>query len=515
MIRRTLSMVTAWIVICAFSSATVQAQLLGHSIGISFTGNSLSDPTQPGLAPPDTNGAVGLNHYVEFTNGAYAVHDKSTGAIVGSRVTDVTFWNNSGISAAITNTGVSDTRIIFDKLSQRWFAAEITLSSTGNLVLVAVSKTSNPLDGFNATSYVGSAQFADYPVLGVNADGVTISTNNFTSSVGSFSGISVTTIPKADLLAVTPSVANKTTFNNPSASLGFTIQGVTSIDPSIGHTALVAVNNSNFSQLNRTNINGVIGAGASLSATNIVNVAATSYTGLARQPDGTRQIDGLDDRIGGTASAYQVGGNIFLVHGISVNAAGVAATSGSATHNALRLTVLNEASNAVVTESTLFSNLYDYIMPSIAVNQFGDIVVGFTRSGSVADGFLSSYADVCNFDGSSIICDTPFLAGTGTGATGGGLGQANYHLFGGDGERWGDFSATNVDPNDPYSFWTAQEFAGTPTRFSGGEWRTQVTQIALTPRISSATPEPGSLALLTGLGVSGLFAVRGLRRRKK
>jgi hypothetical protein len=253
--------------------------------------------------------------------------------------------------------------------------------------------------------------------------------------------------------------------------------------------------------LNRTDIGNVAGPGAAtLGPTTVVNVASTNYPGKARQPDGTRYIDGLDDRIGGTASAYQVGNNIFLVHGISVDASGVA-TSGGAAHDALRVTVLNEATNAVVTESTLFSTIYDYIMPSIAVNQFGDIVVGFTRSGGIGstDGFLSSYADVGYFDGSSITWDTPFLAGTGAGPTGGGLGQADYNQFPALSEqRWGDFSTTNVDPTDPYSFWTVQEYAT-----GKKEWRTQITEITLNPSIQ--VPEPGSLILV----VTSLLAAVG------
>jgi len=95
------------------------------------------------------------------------------------------------------------------------------------------------------------------------------------------------------------------------------------------------------------------------------------------------------------------------------------------------------------------------------------------------------------------------LAGTGTGPTGGGLGQNIYND--GFNQRWGNFSTTNVDPTDPYSFWTVQEYA----RPGGGtDWRTQITEITLNPSIQVQGPEPGSLILV----VASLLAAVGRGR---
>ncbi len=35
-----------------------------------------------------------------------------------------------------------------------------------------------------------------------------------------------------------------------------------------------------------------------------------------------------------------------------------------------------------------------------------------------------------------------------------------FKTFGGTKNRWGDYSATQVDPSDDHSFWTVQELAG-------------------------------------------------------
>lgn len=103
-----------------------------QTIGVNFKGIALSDtsPLNGGnYAPPDTMGAVGPNHIVEFINGGYQIYDK-TGAAIGSLKTDTQFWSAAGISGSTLANGLSDTRIIYDADSQRWFASEITTSST-------------------------------------------------------------------------------------------------------------------------------------------------------------------------------------------------------------------------------------------------------------------------------------------------------------------------------------------------------------------------------------------------
>src|SRR5262249_2004240 len=83
------------------------------TIGTNVTGNTLTDVQNllgfP-LAPPDSDGSVGPNHFVEFTNGTFAIYNKSDGSLVGSKITDTTFWSNAGISASLLSQGLSDTR---------------------------------------------------------------------------------------------------------------------------------------------------------------------------------------------------------------------------------------------------------------------------------------------------------------------------------------------------------------------------------------------------------------------
>ena len=466
----------------ALEIRTVPAAAIGTNVAGSGANN---------FAPPDTNGAIGPTHYVQMINGFYRVHTKA-GALVGSVISDNLFWNNAGISTAITNTGLSDPRIIFDPLSDRWFVAEITTNNggnNGNRILIGRSNTNNPTDGFKATSFVlNPNEFADYPTLGVDGNAVYVGTNNFDATGDS--SVSFVSFPKADLLLTTPSIANRTvrTINSPQSAgganaMGYTLQGVTNFNT--GQTAaspgsIVAVDYNAFSVINRTRINGSGAAGATFGTTSHINVATTSFPGNSRQPNGTRLIDGNDDRIGTTI--YQVGDLIFLTHGLSVNSSGNGVSPSGSSTNAIRITVLRDSNGTVATEKTWFNTGFDYAYPALAVNTFGDIVIGYTRSsgsqGSGAtNGNLGAYALHAKID----------LNNPGAGIT---FGQElqlragavnNYSLFGGT-ERWGDYSATTLDPTNPTSFWTTQEYAA-----GSGSWGTQISQVWVSPRVTGVT----------------------------
>ena len=105
----------------SMTCANVQAQtLVANFAGVSLANTS---PLVGGnYAPPDTDGAIGNNQFVEFINGGYAVYSR-TGTLLQPAVSDSQFWLNAGVSASLVNQGLSDTRVKFDPLTQRWFAA--------------------------------------------------------------------------------------------------------------------------------------------------------------------------------------------------------------------------------------------------------------------------------------------------------------------------------------------------------------------------------------------------------
>ena len=232
---------------------------------VNFTGNTLADAA--GTVPPNTMGDVGAQHIVEFTNGVFAVYSKADGALVGAKISDTTFWTTkAGLSFS---GGLTDPRILYDAASQRWFATELTKTSTGNLLLLARSDTSDPTGTWKGVSFTASSGFGDFDTLSLDADAVYIGTNNFDHAPpnSTLQGVSLFSIPKADLLASTPTLARMSKFEglDPNQS-GFTLQAATNYGPSTGHGTIIAMDRDSF-QINRTNVLNPNGPGASLSAT--------------------------------------------------------------------------------------------------------------------------------------------------------------------------------------------------------------------------------------------------------
>src|SRR5690349_16553517 len=63
-------------------------------IGQNFTGSSFGAPSQ--ADPPDSNGAIGPKHFMEFLNGVVAVYSKTNGVRVQFK-TDTKFWSDAGL----------------------------------------------------------------------------------------------------------------------------------------------------------------------------------------------------------------------------------------------------------------------------------------------------------------------------------------------------------------------------------------------------------------------------------
>src|SRR5262249_41700585 len=146
-------------------------------------------------------------------------------------------------------------------------------------------------------------------------------------------------IPKADLLLPTPSVANRTQTNQVGSLMGQILQGVTNFDPNPTHASILSGDLFVTGMLRWTMLTGTAGPGAHFGLTSNIQAMATPAPALAHQPDGTAQIDPVDSRFGG--SVYQVGDLIVGVRTIQVNG-----------WDAVRVTVLSDSQAAVVAEAT-------------------------------------------------------------------------------------------------------------------------------------------------------------------
>lgn len=514
-------------------SATAPTSVLGFE-GISQFDNAVLGVN---LIPPDPVGAVGTRQYVQFVNGAMAVFDKASGSrqLLQS---STQFWTK----AAQTGSR-GDPRVLFNKEANRWIV--VAFGANTKDVNIAVSDTDDALGLWKSTRFVGYAapvaglgSQADFPTLAIDRNAVYIGTNNFAQTVAGgsylFQGTSLNIIPYASVFKPTggkPSYTGMKRFTTKATSTdktrGYTIQGVNSWESSTTGNIIAA--SLNDDSLVRYDILGAGSAAPVRTASTIAIGTGYNSNAAARQPGGyngqpSRLIDSGDDRIG--SSAWEVDGRIYSVH--TITPIGTDTTY-------IRYTVLDSLTNAVLDEADIGGGGYDTYNGSIAVNEFGQLVISYNRSGSQAgEGVISVMARVfeTGSDGRLLqVGDELLLKQSLTDRYQNG---ANYGFAPVGRQRWGDYSAVSVDPIDPASFWITGQFAreynldqfGHPGGTGASRWGTWIANIRTagtgtvslglaslggeggnTPIIANVpqgVPEPASWAMLIlGFGLTG------------
>ncbi len=434
--------------LCAVGAAALLPGAVCHgqlSIGTSFVGSTFS---ASGFIPPDTMGAIGPDHYIELINGRYAAFLKSNGAELESSSLNA-FWNAAGAAPAGNS---FDPRVLYDHDSGRWFAVSVDNAQGPNNFLVAVSDTSDPTDGwtgFKIDADSDNAQWADFPTVGINADALCVSANMFGSSFR----VNILVLPKADLLLPVPTVANATLLESfTSTQVGSALQPVIDFDGD-DPLALPILSRYSSSSLRRMTMLGPMTSPA-LSIGPLIGTTSFGTPPDADQPPmpfPKQDIDTGDSRFSG---------NVILRNGIlwavqTINSGGRAA---------VRFFKINAATDAMLHEDVISDPQLAFYYPSIAVNELGDLVIGF--SGSSSTQAVACYAAAGLTSGGATTLFAPVRIQNGFN---------DYEIIDGSGRnRWGDYSATTLDPVDSTRFWTAQEFV-----IGEDEWATKITELIL------------------------------------
>jgi hypothetical protein len=123
-----------------------------------FVLEGLRDPG--GVTPPDPNGDVGKQHYVQMVNSAdgawFQVWDKNTGQSVYGPALTSTIWSQ------VSTQSFGDPIIQYDHAADRWLMLE--LRSFADELLLAISDNGDPAGGWKAYSFQ-TLGFPDYPKL--------------------------------------------------------------------------------------------------------------------------------------------------------------------------------------------------------------------------------------------------------------------------------------------------------------------------------------------------------------
>ncbi len=159
------------------------------------------------LEPPDQGLCSDGSTTIEFVNNALQAYSTSGASLAGPIASTTVF----GLP---TTDSLSDPRCSFDAPTHRWFLTEFTVGTTNaagqatspSTQYIAVSDTSNGLGSYHIYSIdttdattSGCPCFGDYDMIGADASGFYITTNEFGLSSGAYNGSIIYAVSKKAL----------------------------------------------------------------------------------------------------------------------------------------------------------------------------------------------------------------------------------------------------------------------------------------------------------------------------
>ena len=406
-----------------------------------------------GIAPPDTDGDVGPDHYFQMVNNGFAIYNK-TGVKVYGPADNITLWN--GFPGPWSSTNDGDPVVLYDEYADRWIATQFSLPNYPSgpcYELVAVSETGDPQGAW----YRYAFQFddmPDYPKFGIWPDGYYFTSNQFNN--GNWVGGAVSALDRDAMLVGDPDA--EMLFFEMGSSNGSILptDADGAMEPPAGSPCYFVSLSGNSVKLWESNIDWDNTTGSSIDY--IGFVAVTPYTDdniSISQPGTSQKLDDLAGRLMYRLQYRNFGDYEVMVTNHTVNAG-----SGQAGVRWYELRKYDGDWEMYQQGTFAPADGHSRWMASVAMNDYGDIAVGYSISSS------SKYPSI-------------YIAGQSAGAPMG-LGvldieeipikEGNKSQAGLD--RWGDYSAMSVDPTDGITFWYTTQYTN-----SGWSWRTQIAAV--------------------------------------
>jgi hypothetical protein len=438
----------------ATPTTTLSFEGLGNGqYGFSITG-----------APPDTEGAVGATQYVQWVNTSFAIFNKSNGTLVAGPTAGNTLW--SGFGGGCQNNNDGDPIVLYDKLAQRWVFSQFSVSTTPYLQCIAVSTTSDATGTYNRYSFQYS-NFDDYPKMGVWPDAYYETFNMFAGGT-TFVGADACAYDRSAMLAGT--AATQVCFQQGTSVGGLLpsdVDGTTA--PPTGSPNYMLYFGTNTLNLFKFHVDFTNTSNSTFTGPTVINVAAFNPLcgggTCVPQPSTTQQLDSLADRL-----MYRLAYRNFGTHESLVVNHSVAAGSGGGIR---WYEIQNPSGTPAVAQQSTFAPDSNYRwMGSVAMDQAGDLAVGYSVSSSSVSPSVWFAGRVQTDPASTLESEVNIISGSGSQT--GGL------------SRWGDYSAMQVDPVDDCTFWFTEEYMATTGSFN---WNTRIANFKFPGCGTTATPD--------------------------
>lgn len=453
--------------------------------------NFEGSPNNCDCFPPDPNGDVGPNNYVQTVNIQYQVWDKSGNSLLGP-ININTIWSGFGGQCELHNDG--DPVVLYDHLADRWLISQFAIFTSDNQghQCIAVSTSGDPTGTWNRYDFIiGSNIINDYPKIGVWPDGYYMTTNQFDAATFNYAGAGVAAFERDQMLQGNP--AQEVYFNEFSVNSCFGGMLPGDLDgpapPQGTPNYYSEMDDDTFSCPEGSNDNlkiwefhvdwtnpgtstfGINGNYNVLLDTAPFDSDMCGYNGnCIKQPGTTVGLDALSDRLMHRLQFRNFGAYHTLAtnHTVDVD---------NTDHGGVRWYELRDDGSgwAIHQQGTYAPDGDSRWMGSVALDSAGNLAVGYSVSSSTTFPSIRYAARLASDPlGDLSQGESEIIAGTGsqTGVDSSGRG------------RWGDYSGMTVDSSPGSSggidcdFWYTTEYIKTTGPVS---WQTRVGAFSFAP----------------------------------
>jgi hypothetical protein len=429
--------------------------------------------------PPDPNGDVGPNHYIQAVNISFAIYAK-TGSILAGPTTFDSLWSGAGSGTPCDNENRGDPVVLYDGQSNRWLLTDFAfpLDASGNIQkpfyeCIAVSKTNDPVSGgWYLYALLADANLMnDYPKFGAWSDGIYMTANMYDLTTNAVN-VRVWALDRNALVAGTG--VSSVHFDLPRCAgtdatcpyfslLPGNLRGALPPSGSPNYLANIETANTTAGLPFTSNVvhlwkfhadwNNL----ANSTLTGPTNLSVASFTqplivsngtvsmSLVPQPGTTTKLDTLGDRLIMQAQYRNLPAlgtqSLWLAHTVN---------SGNVTGVRWYEIGIAGSSFSLNQQGTFDPGDGNFRwLPSLAADGNGNMAVGYSVSGPNTYPGLR-YAGRMRGDPLGQLSQGEATLINGTGSQG-------IPLFF-DVSRWGDYSAMTVDPTDDSTFWYTNEY---------------------------------------------------------
>ena len=429
--------------------------------------------------PPDPNGDIGPNHYLQLVNSSLAVFDRSGNALYGPVLIN-TLWRGFGGGCETSTDG--DPTVKYDRRADRWIITQFSVTAPNYLECVAVSTTGDPTGSYYRYAY-SFPYTNDYPKMAIWPDGYYFTFNMYDAK-DNFVGGEICVMDRASMLAGRS--ASKQCFGpdlNWISMLAADLDGMT--DPPSGSPAFI-MSLGSATSLNlwkvhtdwTTPANSFLQGPASIAVARYTNLCANASDGstCVHQLGTTTLLDSLGGYLMYRLTYRNMGSHESIVANHSVDQNGTGTGPGAIRWYEIRSPA---GTPALYQQGSFAPDTKTRWLGSMAMDGGGNIAVGYSLSSSTM--YPSIY-----FTG-RLASDPLNTLPQGETAL---VNSTGYHFDSTGLARWGDYTSLSIDPLDDCTFWYTNEYF-TGSVHSAYQWQTRVGSFKF-PSCTTATVQSTS-----------------------